>query len=36
MLNRAIDNYYDLTGSLSPLMTRFQEETVTTNGQFHS
>ena len=36
MLNRATDNYYDLTGSFSPLMTRFQEETVTTNAQVRS
>ncbi len=36
MLNRAIDNYYNLTGSLSTLMTRFQEETVTNNAQIRS
>lgn len=25
MLNRAVDNYYDLTGTLTPAMQRFQE-----------
>lgn len=33
MLNRAIDNYYGLTESLSSLMQRFQDETVTSNAQ---
>ena len=28
MLNRAIDNYYGLTKSLSSLMQRFQDETA--------
>ena len=32
MLNRAIDNYYNLTGNLSSLMARFQEGTVTDNA----
>ena len=36
MLDRAIDNYYSLTGSLSPKMQRFHDETVTSNAQIRS
>ncbi len=36
MLNRAIDNYYGLTGCLTSLMDRFQRETVSNNALVRS
>ena len=36
MLNRAIDNYYSLTGCLTLSMERFQAETVTDHAQIRT
>ena len=36
MLNRAIDNYFSLTGTLTAAMEKFQYETVTNNAQLRS
>ena len=32
MLNRAVNNYYNLTGELTPTMKKFQDENVTDNA----
>ena len=36
MLNRAVDNYYNLTGELTPTMDKFQNENVSDNAHLRT